>query len=118
MNWTQPGQGYSLDERAKYSQYKFRMQGGKQVGLGPAVGMEVEWSPSDRDSILIKAPEPLSPAHKLAIKHVTAHFAGQRIIKVNGTVVDKGRKDIAKDKSYTDYRPGWGKNWVPIVQNT
>ena len=108
MSWTTPGQGYYLKEAN--SQYKFRMQSGKQVGLGPAVGLELDWNSRDKESIQIKAPEPLSPAHKLAIKHVTSHFRGLRKIKVNGTVVDPGRKG-----NYDKVRPNWGSNFVPQV---
>ena len=45
------------------------------------------------------------------IKDITKHFGGERKMKVNGTVVDPGRKD----KNYTDYRPGWRKTWSPVL---
>ena len=111
MSWTKPGQGYNLNE-LKMSKFKFKMNSKKdQEGQGPASGIVVAWKPSDRNSINITAPEPLSSVHKQVIKDIIQHFMQQRIIKVNGTVVDKGRKD----KDYTDYRPGWEKNWRIVV---
>ena len=44
---------------------------------------------------------------------VAKHFAGQRIITLNGRVFSTkvaGFKDRAPD-DYTTYRPGWKKNW-------
>ena len=60
MSWTKPGQGYNLNE-LKMSKFKFKMNSKKdQEGQGPASGIVVAWKPSDRNSINITAPEPLS----------------------------------------------------------
>ena len=114
MSWTKPGQGF-FKEGFKLSKFKFKMNSNReQEGQGQAKDVVIAWEPSDRESIQISAPEPLSSDHKQVIKDVTNHFAGQRKIKVNGTVVDPGRRD----KNYTDYRPGWGRSWTPTVDNT
>ena len=113
MSWTKPGQGY-LNElmEVKRSKFKFKMNNNReQEGQGPAKGVVVAWGPSDRESIQISAPEPLSSVHKQVIKDITTGFSGQYKIKVNGTVVDPGRKD----KNYTDYRPGWSRSWSPVL---
>lgn len=111
MSWTKPGQGYNLNE-LKMSKFKFKMNSKKdQEGQGPAKGVIVSFNPRDKESINITAPEPLSPAHKQVIKDITQHFMQQRKIKVNGTVVDPGRKD----KNYADDRPKWEKNWSPVL---
>jgi|TARA_B110000196_G_C20606092_1_gene413042 hypothetical protein len=111
MSWTTPGQGHNLNE-VKMSKFKFKMNSKRdQEGQGPAKGVVVTWQPSDRESIQISAPEPLTPVHKQVIKDITKGFAGQYKMKVNGTVVDPGRKD----KNYTDYRPGWSKAWSPVL---
>ena len=111
MSWTKPGQGF-FKEGFKLSKFKFKMNSKReQEGQGPAKGVVIAWEPRDRDSINITAPEPLSSVHKQVIKDITKHFMGERKMKVNGTVVDKGRKD----KNYTDYRPGWSKSWSPVL---
>ena len=111
MSWTTPGQGHNLNE-VKMSKFKFKMNSKRdQEGQGSAAGITVSWVPTDRESIQISVKEPLKPNDKVVIKDITKGFAGQYKIKVNGTVVDSGRKD----KNYTDYRPGWSKAWSPVL---
>jgi hypothetical protein len=98
---------YQWDHR-KGSQFKFKQKGRDNYeGEGSAKGVTVSWSKGANHVINISG-----KADKKLVDKVIAHFAGQRIIKVNGKVVDKGRKDIAKDQDYTTYRPGWQKNWA------
>jgi hypothetical protein len=111
MSWTTPGQGHNLNE-VKMSKFKFKMNSKRdQEGQGPAKDVIVSFNTTDKESINITAPEPLSSVHKQVIKDITKHFGGERKMKVNGTVVDPGRKD----KNYTDYRPGWSKAWSPVL---
>jgi hypothetical protein len=98
---------YQWDHR-KGVEFKFKQKGRDNYeGEGKAKGVTVSWSKGANHVINISG-----KADKKLVDKVIAHFAGQRIIKVNGKVVDKGRKNISKDGDYTTYRPGWQKDWA------
>ena len=124
MSWTQPGQGYLrevyLEEAIKLKWKETNRDNpqrfetthkGQKITLewfkGPTPGPKINLTGAHMH---IKGDG--APAIEVA-NAVAKHFAGQRIITLNGKVFSKkvsGFKDRGPD-DYTTYRPGWRKNW-------
>jgi len=124
MSWTIPGQGYLREvylEEAISLKWKETNRDnpqtfetthkGKKITLdwqkGPTPGPKINLTGAHMH---IKGDG--APAKEVATA-VAKHFAGQRIITLNGKVFSKkvsGFKDRGPD-DYTTYRPGWRKTW-------
>ena len=124
MSWTIPGQGYLREvylEEAISLKWKETNRDnpqtfetthkGKKITLdwqkGPTPGPKINLTGAHMH---IKGDG--APAIEVA-NAVAKHFAGQRIITLNGKVFSTkvpGFKDRGPD-DYTTYRPGWKKNW-------
>ncbi len=127
MSWTQPGQGYLQEvslaeatikwkETKRDNPQRFETEyEGHKVTLdwqkGPPPGPKINLTGAHMH---IKSEnQPAGPAAIEVANAVAKHFAGQRIITLNGKVFSKkvsGFKDRGPD-DYTTYRPGWRKNW-------
>ena len=124
MSWTIPGQGYLREvylEEAISLKWKETNRDnpqtfetthkGKKITLdwqkGPTPGPKINLTGAHMH---IKGDG--APAIEVA-NAVAKHFAGQRIITLNGKVFSTkvpGFKDRGPD-DYTTYRPGWKKTW-------
>ena len=124
MSWTIPGQGYLREvylEEAISLKWKETNRDnpqtfetthkGKKITLdwqkGPTPGPKINLTGAHMH---IKGDG--APAKEVATA-VAKHFAGQRIITLNGKVFStkvKGFQDRGPD-DYTTYRPGWKKTW-------
>ena len=124
MSWTIPGQGYLREvylEEAISLKWKETNRDnpqtfetthkGKKITLdwqkGPTPGPKINLTGAHMH---IKGDG--APAKEVATA-VAKHFAGQRIITLNGKVFStkvSGFKDRGPD-DYTTYRPGWRKTW-------
>ena len=124
MSWTQPGQGYlrevSLEEAISLKWKETNRDNpqtfetthkGEKITLdwqkGPTPGPKINLTGAHMH---IKGDG--APAKEVA-DAVAKHFAGQRIITLNGKVFStkvRGFQDRGPD-DYTTYRPGWKKDW-------
>ncbi len=128
MSWTVPGQGFLrevyLEEAIKLKWKETKRDNpqrfetthkGQKITLdwqkGPPPGHNINLTGAHMH---IKSEnQPAGPAAIEVANAVAKHFAGQRIITLNGKVFSKkvsGFKDRGPD-DYTTYRPGWRKNW-------
>ena len=128
MSWTVPGQGFLrefyLEEAIKLKWKETKRDNpqrfetthkGQKITLdwqkGPPPGPKINLTGAHMH---IKSEnQPAGPAAIEVANAVAKHFAGQRIITLNGKVFSKkvsGFKDRGPD-DYTTYRPGWRKTW-------
>ena len=114
MSWTQPGQGF-LTEKVSLK-WKQTNRDNPQTFETSFKGQnfKLDWFKGDSmkkgGTMHIKGTG--SNAKDVA-NAVAKHFAGQRIITLNGTVFSTkvaGYKNRGPD-DYTTYRPGWKKTW-------
>ena len=124
MSWTIPGQGYLREvylEEAISLKWKETNRDNPQTFETTHKGEKItlKWQKGKAGSKLYDATGAYmriegsgAPAKEVATA-VAKHFAGQRIITLNGKVFSTkvaGFKDRAPD-DYTTYRPGWKKTW-------
>jgi len=118
-SWTQPGEGFLVEKVSlKWKQTNRdnpqtfeTTHKGKKITLdwqkGPTPGPKINLTGAHMH---IKGDG--APAKEVATA-VAKHFAGQRIITLNGTIFSTkvaGFKNRGPD-DYTTYRPGWKKTW-------
>jgi len=119
-SWTKPGSGL-LNEKVSLK-WKETKRDNPQTFETTYKGqkMTLEWWKGDSmkkgGTMHVSAwglPGAQSKEAKAVANAVAKHFAGQRIITLNGKVFSKkvkGFNDRSPD-DYTTYRPGWKKNW-------
>ena len=125
MSWTIPGQGYLREvylEEAIKLKWKETNRDNPQRFETTHKGQKItlEWfkSPPPGPKINLKGAhmhiKGLGTPAKEVASAVAKHFAGQRIITLNGKVFStkvSGFQDRGPD-DYTTYRPGWKKTWT------
>jgi len=128
MSWTIPGQGYlkmwneaSLEEAITLNWKETNRDNPQRFETDhKGQKMTLEWfkgnSMKKGGTMHLGAvglPGAQSKEAREVANAVAIHFAGQRIITLNGKVFStkvKGYKDRGPD-DYTTYRPGWKKKW-------
>ena len=125
-SWTQPGvlRGNYLTEAIKLKWKETNRDNPQRFETthkGQKVTLEWFKGPKPGPKINLKGAhmhiksenQPAGPAAIEVANAVAKHFAGQRIITLNGKVFSTkvpGFKDRGPD-DYTTYRPGWRKDW-------
>ena len=124
MSWTIPGQGYLREvylEEAISLKWKETNRDNPQTfettHKGEKITLDWQKGPTPGPKINLTGAHMHikgdgAPAKEVATA-VAKHFAGQRIITLNGKVFSTkvpGFKDRGPD-DYTTYRPGWKKTW-------
>ena len=113
-SWTQPGEGFLKE--ALSLKWKETNRDNPQTFETTHKGEKITLDWFKGDSMKKGGTMHVKGAGAQAKEVATAvakHFAGQRIITVNGTIFSTkvaGFKDRGPD-DYTTYRPGWKKTW-------
>ena len=113
-SWTQPGEGFLREAVSLKWKETNRDNPQRFETTHKGEKITLEWFKGDSmkkgGTMHVKG---VGAQAKEVATAVAKHFAGQRIITVNGTIFSTkvaGFKDRGPD-DYTTYRPGWKKNW-------
>ena len=118
-SWTQPGEGFITEAISlKWKETnRDNPQRFETTHKGEKVTLEWQKGPPPKGDVNLTGAhmhiKGKGSAAKEVAQAVAKHFAGQRIITLNGKVFSKkvsGFKNRAPD-DYTTYRPGWKKDW-------